>query len=289
MAIDSERLFEMVDRMPTFSQSVVRILELTADINASPKDLVRLVEHDPILTMRVLRLVNSAYFGLSRQVTSIKQGVVYIGVNSIRHLAISIAAIGALPRRNDAGFDMNEFWSHSLITATVAKLLALQRGIPKSEGTRFFIAGLLHDIGQVVFAQFVPKEYRPVLIRARETRGPLTEVEENAMGITHAEVGAVLAEYWKLPEEFVTAIRQHHTPSEVETIDTLNTVVYVASQVAKLQLEESRRVSAVETLPPYIVTWLGMPLEEVAGRLPGLADEIEHSRSFIRVPMEVVR
>ena len=95
MSADNRKLFEMVERMPTFSQSVVRILQLTSTGDAAPKELVRLVEHDPILTMKVLKLVNSAYFGLGRQVTSIKQGVVYIGVNTIKHLAISIAAIGA--------------------------------------------------------------------------------------------------------------------------------------------------------------------------------------------------
>lgn len=313
---DKEKLFELVDRMPTFSQNVVRIIEVTSDINSAPKDLVHLIEHDPILTMKLLKLVNSAYFGLGKPVTSIRQGVVYVGVNTIKHLAVSIAAIGALPRTNQAGFSMDEFWSHSLVTAAIAKLLAARRGVPRAETTSFFIAGLLHDIGQVVLAQFASAEYSAVLEQARLGQEPLVMLEQQALGTTHAEIGAVLAEHWHLPPEFVAAIRNHHDAVAIGQGAMMDIVVFVANQLAKLQIEQiedthrisktqigktqigdthriseaqigdTHRISIIEAIPDSVTRWLGMELEELPQHLPGLGAEIERARAFINVPMQ---
>lgn len=286
MIKDHPSLPEMVERMPTFSQSVLRILELTADIDAPVKELVQVIERDPILTLKVLKLVNSAYFGLSGHVASIQQGVVYIGVNTVRHLAISIAAIGALPRTNQAGFDMDEFWSHSLESAAVTKQLARHQGVSVNEATEYFVAGLLHDVGQVVLAQFLPVAYREVLQRSRAGEGLLPELERQALGVTHADVGALLAEHWHLPAEFVRAIRDHHDAEALNRGGSLERSVFVANQVAKLQVDESRRMALVEPVPTAVAAWLGMPVEEVFDRLPGLRGEIENARSFVQVPTD---
>jgi HD-like signal output (HDOD) protein len=286
MTEDRQRLFALVEKMPTFSQTVLRILEITANIDAAPKELVRLVEHDPILTFKVLKLVNSAYFGLGKPVTSVRQGVVYVGVNTIKNLAVSIAAIGALPRTNEAGFGMDEFWSHSLVVAAAAKLLAQRHGVPRGEATGYFIAGLLHDIGQVVFAQFMPVEYRGVLGLSRAGNAHITEIERMALGTSHAELGSVLAKHWRLPVEFVSAIGHHHDPAALAQGALLDRCVFVANQVAKLRSAEVDRLTQVEPLPQALADWLGMPLEEVAASLPGLEQEIEIAHSFVRVPME---
>jgi putative nucleotidyltransferase with HDIG domain len=283
MAEDRGKLFEMVDRMPTFSQNVVRIIELTSDIDTAPKELVRLIEHDPILTLKVLKLVNSAYFGLSKPVNSVRQGVVYVGLNTIKHLAVSIAAIGALPKTNQAGFDMNVFWTHSLVAAAAAKLLAQAKGVARADATGHFIAALLHDVGQVVFAQFMPAEYSAVLARSRAGEAQLALLEQQALGISHAELGAVLAEHWKLPPEFAAAIRHHHDPAALTDGSVMDRCVFVANQVAKLRAPETERLSVVEPVPPALAAWLGMPLEDVGASLPGLEQEIEIAQGFVQV------
>jgi HD-like signal output (HDOD) protein len=286
MSEDRQRLFARVEKMPTFSQTVLRILEITADIDAAPKELVRLVEHDPILTLKVLKLVNSAYFGLGKPVTSVRQGVVYVGVNTIKNLAVSIAAIGALPRTNEAGFGMDEFWSHSLVAAAASKLLAQRFGVARGEATGYFIAGLLHDIGQVVLAQFMPVEYRGVLALSRGGNAHIAEIERMALGTTHAELGAVLATHWRLPAEFVGAIAHHHDTATLAGAPLIERCVFVANQVAKLRTAEAARLSVVEPLPQPLADWLGMPLEDLPASLPGLQQEIESAHSFVRVPME---
>lgn len=286
MQASTEELVKLVDGMPTFSQNVVRIMELTGDINAAPKDLVRLVEHDPILTMKVLKLVNSAYFGLSKKVTSVKQGVVYIGFNTIKNLAVSIAAMGALPRTNNAKFNMDDYWLHSLLTASIAKLLAQQRGFPRTEITSFFLAGLLHDIGEVVFAQFRGEQYSKVLQASAERACAVEVAEEEAFGTNHAIVGALLAERWQLAAELVECIRHHHDLSDVTEPDALTLAVFAANQAAKLHAGEEHCVSIVGELPEPVSQWLGIPLEEVITSLPNLDSELENARSFVQVGRE---
>ncbi|MFK5892431.1 MAG: HDOD domain-containing protein, partial [Pseudomonadota bacterium] len=148
----NEKLEKMVDKMPAFPSSVNQILQLTSDINSSPKELIQVIEHDPVLTLKILKLVNSAYFGLSREVTSIKKSVVYIGLNSIKNISISIAAIGVLPSKNLSGYSMSDFLLHSLNTAAVAKLIGKSKGVAETDLGDYFVTSLLHDIGQLALA-----------------------------------------------------------------------------------------------------------------------------------------
>jgi HD-like signal output (HDOD) protein len=281
---DRRKLFELVERMPTFSQSVLRILQLTSTGNAAPKELVRLVEHDPILTVKVLRLVNSAYFGLGREVTSISQGVVYIGANTVKHLAISIAAIGALPRENTAGFDMQAFWTHSLITGSAARLIAQRQGVPRNDATAWFIAGLLHDIGEVVLAHGMPGEYREVLQVARERDIDIVSVEREHLGTDHAEIGSLLGAHWKLPQELVQTIARHHDAAGAAKLPPLAMAVFAANQVAKLSDHPDRAVSRVEPLPEAVAQWLGLTLADLVVALDGLPAELEAARAFVQLP-----
>ena len=284
MAVDRQRLFTLVERMPTFSQSVLRILELTSKGDASPKELVRLVEHDPILTMKVLKLVNSAYFGLGRQVTSIKQGVVYVGVNTVKHLAITIAAIGSLPHENAAGFDMDAFWTHSLVTGAAARLIAQRQGVPRNDSTEYFIAGLLHDIGQVVLAQGMPDDYRKVLVAARERQATLLTLEREILGTDHAEIGSLLGTHWKLPADFIDTIANQHGAVGEQVLSPLCMAVFAANQVAKLKEQAGHGISMVEPLPAQVREWLGVTLEELIDALDALPAEIDAARAFVQLP-----
>lgn len=272
----------MLENIPTFSQSALRIIDLTSDITSSSKDLVQQITHDPILTARVLKLVNSAFFGLSREVESIQQSVVYIGINTIKNLAISVAAMGALPRTNNAGLDMDHFWLHSLVTASTAKLLAQQRGIAKADVSTYFIAGLLHDIGQIILSQELPEAYQDVLEKARLHEKTLCELEEEAFGMNHATIGAMLAEKWQLPADIVTAIRHHHGPTGEERNAELGNTIFVSGVICKSMEEDSSQIGRVDDIPSSIQDWLGKPVEEVVASLDTLQAEIDNARIFIK-------
>lgn len=284
MELTEQNINDMLEDIPTFSKSVIRILELTADVNCLTKDLVSHITHDPILTASVLKLVNSAYFGLSRKVISIQQSVVYLGINTIKNLAVSVAAMGSLPQSNNAGLDMNNFWLHSLTTAVVAKLLAEKNNIPSAEVSTFFISALLHDIGEIIFSQAHPAIYEGVLEEASEMEKPLHTIEQDTFGINHAKLGALLAEKWQLPQSMADAIRYHHdTRQIIEEDQILNRIVFVANQVAKGLGQANKENSVNTVIPGAVLSWLGGPVEEVADSLPNLEEEIESAKVFIQL------
>jgi HD-like signal output (HDOD) protein len=114
-------IINMVERMPAFPISVHRVLEITSDINADPKELVAIIEHDPVLIMRILKLANSPFFRLSQKINSVNHAVIIIGFNTVKNMALSIAAIGVLRLKTVSGFDMEGFLLHSLSTASPGK------------------------------------------------------------------------------------------------------------------------------------------------------------------------
>src|SRR5450830_1574559 len=211
----SQKLAAAVDRMPAFPKSVHKILELTRDVNCSPKDLVQVIDKDPVVTVKVLRVVNSAYYSLPKQITSINHAVVYLGFNTIKNLALSIAAIGMLPASNAAGFDGAQYLIHSLSTAAIAKQLALR--LDDADPMDCFIGGLLHDFGKVVFAQFLPQEFRQALVLSQTDGSSLHEALRKLIGVDHAVVGAMLVEKWRFAPELVNTIAHQYDTEQLDS------------------------------------------------------------------------
>ncbi len=222
--------------MPAFPRSVQKILELTRNINCLPKDLVAIIEKDPVMTMKVLKVINSAYYNLPNKITSVNQSVVYLGLNTVKNLALAFAAVGILPRMNAAGFDIQRYLIHSLTTGAIARQLCTQYARGEADPGDLYIAGLLHDFGKVVLAQFLAAEFREVLARAYAMDGsggmPLHMAEREVIGVDHAEIGARLAERWQFPPHLVEVIRLHHSDEgEGAMMDCLR----VANQISRMR------------------------------------------------------
>jgi putative nucleotidyltransferase with HDIG domain len=226
----SIKLTAAVDAMPAFPKSVQKILELTRDVNSTPKELVQVIEQDPVVTVKILKTVNSAYFALSKKITSINHAVVYLGFNTIKNLALSIAAIGMLPSRNAANFDSAQYLLHSLSTASIAKRLT-QR-VNHADPTDCFIAGLLHDFGKVVFAQFMPQEFKLALEDCQTDGSSLHLALRRTLGTDHAVVGAMLVEKWRFSPDLVDTIALQYDPSDKCSANTA--CVFAANQISKL-------------------------------------------------------
>lgn len=280
MELIRKELFEMVEKMPAFPQSVHRVIQLTSDINSDPRALVEVIEHDPILIVKILKLVNSPYFGLAQEITSVNHAVVYIGINTVKNLALSTATLGVLPRTNRAGFDIDAFLLHSLSTAIISRIFARELGVPEREGFDFFLAGLLHDFGKIVFAHFMPNDFRRALQIAAEEGLPLCEAEQRIFAADHAQIGSLLAEKWKLPDRLTACIRDHHATDREESpfIDA----VFAANQIGK-ELEigfggEKR----TERLPDGILKRFGPDLNEVIRSLGDIQAEMDKAMIFIK-------
>lgn len=274
-----DRLSALVEEMPAFSSSVTRIMELTSDINCAPKDMVEVIDHDPVMTVKILKLVNSAYFGLRNEVVSIKQGVVLLGINTLKNLALTIAAVGMLPRNSITGFDSQEFLLHSLGTATIARILSQKIGIPSRESTDFFVAGLLHDFGKVVMVQFLADDMETALRNSRADQSPLQEQEHNILGFDHSEVGGELARKWGLPNELVLSIREHHDPDPATDSPMRDCVIAANLVTKKLSFGQSGN-PAIHELPDPVKNRLGNDLGGLLEELGDLSEALDSTRVF---------
>ncbi len=275
----SLKLTAAVDAMPAFPKSVQRVLELTRDVNSTPKDLVEVIDKDPVLTVKILKVVNSAYYSLPKQITSVGHAVVYLGFNTIKNLALSIAAIGMLPASNEAGFDGQQYLLHSLATAAIAKQLA-QR-VDGADPMDCFIAGLLHDFGKVVLAQFMPKEFRKALEASQGSNSSLHLALREVIGVDHAVVGAMLVEKWRFAPHLVEAIRSQYGP-EMGDSDMI-ACVFAANQISKKCHFGFAGNPLVDELPPPVARRLGGTLDEVIASLGDLTGLFEEAKVFSKM------
>ncbi|MCB0335696.1 MAG: HDOD domain-containing protein [Bdellovibrionales bacterium] len=281
MAINQEQIIGMVDRMPTFPASAHRVIELTNDINCAPRDLVDVIEHDPILTLKVLKLVNSSFFSLAQEVTSVQHAVVYLGINTIKNLALSVATIGALPSTNSLGFDMTAFWVHSLLTAALARQIIEKKTTDEVLLSNSFVGGLLHDIGKIVFLQFLSADYgRCCELAAKEGRS-VVALEQEIIGVSHAELGALVAERWQLPASLVAGIRVHHSLDMLDEESHLGNTLVIGNELSKHAVVEEEIDFLI--LPSPVQNWLGADLKTTFNQLSGLPGEIEKAQLFVQL------
>jgi putative nucleotidyltransferase with HDIG domain len=201
--------------MPSLPTSVTKVLEICNNPQTSPADLNHVISLDPVLVGRVLKLINSAYYGLGQQVTNLARAIIMLGMNTVKNLALSSAVLGSLSsKKSSPGLDMEGFWRHSLCVGVSAKLLARKRGIDAKQTEEYFTAGLLHDIGKIPLNAVLSKEYMLTVSTADREKKSLSLAEENALGLNHCQAGALITTAWKLEGAVGDAIIHHHNYEE---------------------------------------------------------------------------
>jgi putative nucleotidyltransferase with HDIG domain len=275
----SQKLAIAVDGMPAFPKSVQRILELTRNVDSTPKDLVEVIDKDPVVTVKILKVVNSAYYSLPKQITSIGHAVVYLGFNTIKNLALSIAAIGMMPKDNESEFDVQQYLLHSLATAAIAKQLATR--VKAADPMDCFIAGLLHDFGKIVFAQFMPLEFKKALAISKREGSSLYTAMQQTIGTDHAVVGAMLVEKWRFAPHLIETIRHQHI-ADLKDTDMI-ACVFAANQIGKKLKFGFGGNFCVEEFPATVQTRMGGSLDEVIHALGDLNPLFEEAKIFARI------
>jgi HD-like signal output (HDOD) protein len=209
---DSARLVrEYVGGMPSLPTTVSKVLDVCNNPKTSPIDLDRVIQLDPVLMGRVLKLINSAYYSLGAQVTSIVRAIIMLGVNTVKNLALSSAVLDRVSSKKDFhALNMEGFWRHSLCVGVTAKLIAKRRGIDPKSLEEYFAAGLLHDIGKIPLNNALADEYVRTMSFADRERVSLVAAERRGLGMDHCEAGRIVAENWKLTGAIADTVSQHH-------------------------------------------------------------------------------
>lgn len=203
-------LFNYIEKMPALPTSMSKIMEVCNDPASSPAELGRVISLDPVLMGRVMKLINSAYYGLNNQVTSLVRAIIMLGFNTVKNLALSTAVLGTVGRTGSQVKKMENFWLHSLSTGVTAKLIAKKRGEPARYLEEFFVGGLLHDIGKVPFLDRYPEGYEETIKYSLEGSFSLLEGETHHFACNHTELGEKIAASWELSENLRHVIAHHH-------------------------------------------------------------------------------
>ncbi len=252
-----ERIIDLVrdkrTHLPTLPVILTNILKVASDENASAADLASFIGKDQAMANKVLRLANSAYYGLARKVDSIQRAISVIGFNEIVSLAVGMGVFNTLSMaRKDNFLNMNDLWLHSIGCSFAAKEIMLRmpsggnsnaRNAPlrKSQGDEIFLSGLLHDIGKVIFVIYFPEPYRLVLGEAIKQQRPLEQKESELLGVNHAQMAGLIMQRWNFPETLVMPSLYHHDPRSCpETYRLLAMVVELADSIChKAQIGQS--------------------------------------------------
>lgn len=202
-------IFEELNAIPNFPDTVLRALRMLENENVNFQDLAKIIRYDATITANFLKLVNSAYFGLRRKIESLPQAFALLGLNQIRFFLIAACA-GQYLNRPLRGYNLSpyEVWLHSLGCGVFAELLCERAKIPQAD--HVFTAALLHDIGKIVLDMFVGGELEVIKELVREEKLSFMEAEIMVLGTDHAVVGAELLRRWGFPQEIIFAVRAHH-------------------------------------------------------------------------------
>lgn len=200
--------------LPTLPAAALRVLQLTQDEKLALDELAGTIASDPALASKVLRAVNSSFYGLPHKVASVHQAVALLGIQSVRTLVLGFSLSESLKASGKStGFDSIAYWRRSMYAATAARLTAER--VLASKVEECFVAALLMDLGSLLLDNLLGAQYGAVHLRA-QSHSDLLVLETHALGMTHAEAGGVLAEHWKLPDVLRVPVAHHHSPDAVE-------------------------------------------------------------------------
>lgn len=268
--------------VPSVPQVVLRFLELMQDPNFEYRDLVKVLSADAGTVSEVLRMANSALFGVRNKVVSLQRALKLLGPKRIRSILLGRYLVDAMSKKQVSGLDMSYFWRRSLASSVVASRFA-EKVIP-SRRDEASIAALLADIGIPILAEALPKAYAPIVAQYQPHREPVScEQEQEAVGVTHGEVGAMVLGFWSLPESVTQAVNLHQSanPGTGDTA-TVARILNASDRIARL-LCEVCEASDIFEICSEATSLIGVDVRVVVELLPTIESDIEELAEALRI------
>lgn len=230
MSLSPKEMVAGAIEIASLPEVFLRVNEMIDSPRYSAADISTVISSDPGLTARLLKIVNSAFYSFPSQIDSISRAITIIGTRELRDLILATSVVRVFKGIPNDLVTMDDFWRHSICCGLAARALATKRGERLVE--RFFVAGLLHDIGSLLIYRKIPELAREALLRCQHNDTPLYRVEQDIMGFDHAAVGGEILRKWKLPEHLQEAVEFHHTPSRAERFPRDTALIHIADVVA---------------------------------------------------------
>ena len=274
-----------IRNLPTPPIVFHQIQKVMSNPDVSAAQIASILSEDPAMSAKVLKLTNSAFYGLAREVDSVKHAVVNVGIEAIKNLVLSASVLDMF-KGGELDKEFHEkHWRHSLATGFCCRMLASKlkkHGFVNSDSA--FSAGLLHDIGKMVIVCYLQDDYAKVgQERELDKQSMDWEIEKRVLGYTHAEVGAVLIQVWKLPEKMGEAIFYHHNPLESNGEEVMPYLINLSNYLSNRTFLDEHEKYLAGSVDPAVLEFLGTTEEELEQYTEGLKAEYVKAETFMQI------
>ena len=280
--MDEAQIYKKLDRIKEIPTLPTIVFELNQHLQNPETSIAKVSEtiaKDQAMALKILKLVNSAFYGFRSKVSDIKNAVVLLGFNAVRNAIVSVSIINTLPKTLlFQDFEMIDFWKHSLAVAVTSKNIAQKAGMESPDNC--FVGGLLHDIGKVIMAQYFKDDFAKVWSRMQNEYLPFHEAEQQELPVDHTKIGAYLADRWALPNGLIDAIRWHHDfqPDNGNAGFMIN--IHLADILVNSYDEHPDCTLDMGAMHPEVVKFLMAQMENTSDGYANLAGEIEAAHAF---------
>jgi putative nucleotidyltransferase with HDIG domain len=274
---------ETVSTIPTLSIVIDKITRLLQNPQTSAEEIGKVIMTDQALASKVLRLVNSAFYGFPGRISTISHAVVILGFSTIKNIVLTASIFDAFAQNKNTAsdFSIEQFWLHSIGCGAASQAIAKRVGFKEKE--ECFIAGLIHDIGKIIMCYFFPEIFNSVSQNARNKDILFLESEREVIGITHDEIGAIIARRWNLPANLQSVVQNHHSPAPEKDFYSMTSIVHVADILTRA-MEIGN--GGDEKMPLIIEsTWRDLGLEHIPLEplLEGIEEEFDRATIFMQI------
>ncbi|MEK9628524.1 MAG: HDOD domain-containing protein [Nitrospinota bacterium] len=256
MTQDLQKLVEQSKQISSLPTIFYQINEAVEDPECSFVEIGEIISGDPSLSARLLRIVNSSYFGFPSKIETITHAVTIVGMAQLRDLALATTVVNQFKGIPKNLINMEKFWLHSVATGLTAKVIAIYRR--EANADRFYLMGMLHDLGRLLLLLNVPDSVK-IVMEKYESGGTMFDVESEVLGFDHAAVAGQLMKSWQLPEMLQEAVAFHHLPEEAPHYPIAASIVHVADFIAHAMELGSCRERYVPPLHPKAWELLELP------------------------------
>lgn len=264
-----DKIFTSINALPTLPTIFAQLSEALEDEYASNQRIAQIISSDQASSFKILKVANSPIFGVQRKIESINQALLFLGHTEVKNILLALSII----KQFDSKGDLNslrsvDLWAHSIATGIICRNLAILSGQKKADN--YFLAGVLHDIGKLLFLQFAHQEYVAAVKFARDEKTSIIIAEREILKIDHAQAGQVLAEKWKIPSYIQDTIQYHHSAQTPKGTSHLLSTVHLANIIARIM---KLGFSGDNLIPrPNIIVWNEISLDK--GTIIALSDKI---------------
>jgi HD-like signal output (HDOD) protein len=278
--LGKDAFFKSLDNirdLPTLPQVAVQLNKILNDPDTTVDEVGCLIEKDQAIVGKMLRLVNSSFYGFGNSVTTVSRAVVILGFNMIRNALISVSIIDTMKGFGGSGIDLKAFWKHSISCAVIGRHLSIRSGVGSPEEA--FTVGIIHDIGKLVLAKYFTEEFSKIMTEVAEGR-PFFEVEAGVVPVHHNEIGAYLARRWSLPQVICDGIRFSHG-ADTPDASPVAALVLCANMLVNTDGAADADQGPGETFNGEMMDRLRSEIEDGGEWLPEAVSEIEAACSIL--------